>query len=186
MEQQRHFFFAAVVPDEIKKTMRGHCEQLKAVLPFRSWVYHEDLHITLAFLGATPTERLKKAIDNVAKVTKNFESFPMQITNLGIFGKKDEPRVLWAGMKESVELQSIRTKVYTGCLKAGFELETRPFRPHLTIARKWIGEELFQHRFLEKWLEIQPEPLDFRVEQIALYETDLNKIPKYKAIQMFT
>ncbi|MGG5252572.1 RNA 2',3'-cyclic phosphodiesterase [Neobacillus sp. SM06] len=186
MEQQRHFFFAAVIPDEMKKAMKAHCEQLKEVLPFRSWVYYEDFHITLTFLGGASSDRLQKAMDNVATAVKNFEPFPLQITNLGIFGKKDEPRVLWAGMKESSALQSIQTNVYSSCLDAGFELETRPFRPHLTIARKWIGEEPFQRQFLEKWAEIQPEPLEFNVQQIALYETHLNKLPKYEAVQMFT
>ncbi|XJZ26528.1 RNA 2',3'-cyclic phosphodiesterase [Bacillota bacterium Lsc_1132] len=185
MDQQRHYFFAAVIPEEIKKIMKGHCEQLKEAMPFRSWVYHEDLHITLVFLGTAPSNRLKTSVNNVEEAMRSFEPFTLKITKLGIFGKKEAPRVLWAGINESNQLQSIRAKVFSDCEEAGFKLETRPFRPHLTIARKWISEEPFQERFLERWTEIQPKPLEFRVEQIALYETHLNKIPKYEAVRIF-
>ncbi len=27
------------------------------------------------------------------------------------------------------------------CEENGFSLETRPYHPHITVARKWVGEE---------------------------------------------
>lgn len=186
MEQQRHFFFAVALPDGIKKIMKAHCEVLKEELPFRRWVFHEDLHITLAFLGAASPKRLARAIRNVEQAIGDFKAVHLQITRLGIFGKKESPRVLWADMESTEELQSLRTAVYNACEEAGFKLETRPFRPHITIARKWDGENSFLETLLDKWAEIQPDPIRFEVEQIALYETHLDELPKYKAVKIFS
>lgn len=166
--------------------MKENCEQLRESLPFRNWVYHEDLHITLAFLGGAADEELIRAVNNVEATMNDFAPFPLQIQQLGIFGKKESPRVLWADLKESSSLESIQKKVYQACGQAGFQLETRPFRPHLTLARKWMSEDDFEQKFLEKWAEIQPEPILFVVEQLALYRTHLNKIPKYEAIKILT
>ena len=75
--------------------------------------------------------------------------------------------------------------MFSACEEAGFELETRPFRPHITLARKWIGEEAFQQTLLEIWNELQSEPLAFQANEVVLYQTHLHKTPKYEAIQVF-
>jgi 2'-5' RNA ligase len=59
MDHQTHFFFAVSIPEETKLIMKKHCEQLKEKIPFSRWVHYEDIHITLAFLGGAPTEKLK-------------------------------------------------------------------------------------------------------------------------------
>lgn len=76
--------------------------------------------------------------------------------------------------------------MFAACGKAGFQLETRPFRPHITLARKWIGDEPFQTGMLERlWGELQPEPLQFEASEVVLYQTNLNKTPKYEAKTIF-
>ncbi len=59
MEQQTHYFFAVKLPEETKLILKSHIEKLKGILPFGRWVHHEDLHITLAFLGHAPVEKIK-------------------------------------------------------------------------------------------------------------------------------
>lgn len=186
MEQQKHFFFAAVIPEKTKNMMGERLLQLQNTLPFRNWVTPEDLHITLAFLGAAPEERLSKAIETVGESVNGFAPFSISIHQLGIFGKKESPRVLWADMNSSSQLQQIRTKVFSACEQVGFKLETRPFRPHVTLARKWSGEEPFQDLFLEQWKELQPDPITFTVSEIALYQTHLNRKPRYEAVNLFS
>ena len=182
MDQRTHFFFAVSIPEETKLMMKKHFEQLKEKIPFSRWVHYEDIHITLAFLGGAPTEKLKLAEKNVIGAVRDSESFTLKINNLGIFGRNDSPRVFWADIIESKELQALRKKVFIACEDAGFQLETRPFRPHITIARKWNGDEPFQTELLEIWKELQPEPLIFDAGHVVLYQTHMNKSPKYEAI----
>jgi RNA 2',3'-cyclic 3'-phosphodiesterase len=182
MNHQTHFFFAVSIPEETKLIMKKHCEQLKEKLPFSRWVHYEDLHITLAFLGSAPSEKLKMAEKNVIEAVRGSNSLKLAINKLGIFGRNDSPRIFWADTLENKELQVLRKKVFTACEDAGFELETRPFRPHITIARKWQGEEPFQSATLDSWKELQPEPLKFDASNVVLYQTHLDMTPKYEAI----
>jgi RNA 2',3'-cyclic 3'-phosphodiesterase len=180
MNKQTHFFFAIKMPLETKLIMQKYTEKLKEILPFSRWVHHEDLHITLAFLGNAPSEKLTSAMENVQATLSGSEGFMLEINKLGIFGKLDSPRIFWADTKESNELQVVRKKVFTACLDAGFQLETRPFKPHITLARKWIGDKPFQQNLLNVWAELQPEPLLFNVNEVVLYQTHLDKTPKYE------
>lgn len=185
MEHQTHFFFAVKIPEETKLIMKDHCEKLKVAFPFSRWVHYRDLHITLAFLGFAPPEKLSDAEKNVKEVLTHSESLKLQINKLGIFGKTDSPRIFWADTLENALLQQVRKKVFSACEKAGFQLETRPFRPHITLARKWVGENPFETQLLALWQEIQPEPLAFEATEVVLYQTHLNKLPKYEVKTVF-
>jgi 2'-5' RNA ligase len=185
MEHQAHFFFAVRIPEETKLIMKDHIEKLKEVIPFSRWAHHEDLHITLAFLGGAPPEKLAAAEKNVKEVIKDANALTLKVNRLGIFGNEDSPRVFWADTQESEELLLIRKKVFAACEKAGFQLETRPFRPHITLARKWSGVESFQKKVLDLWEELQYVPLAFEASDVILYQTHLNQTPKYEQITVF-
>jgi RNA 2',3'-cyclic 3'-phosphodiesterase len=185
MNQQTHFFFAVKIPDETKCILKKQSEKLKEILPFKRWVLHEDLHITLAFLGNAPVEKLSIAEDNVREALRKVKGFQLEMNKLGIFGKMESPRIFWVDTKESNDLQIVRKKVFTSCLEAGFQLETRPFKPHITLARKWTGDQPFHKNLLDVWNQFQLEPLAFKVNEIVLYQTHLDKTPKYEAIKIF-
>jgi 2'-5' RNA ligase len=186
VEQKTHFFFALKLPENIKLMLKQHCEMMKESLRFKSWVHHEDLHITLAFLGYAPPDKLKEAVKKVEEYIHATNSFNLKIDSPGIFGKQDHPRIFFADTDESNELQLVRQKVFSACQDAGFILETRPFRPHITLARKWAGEEPFQREMLEVWSQLQPEPIEFKASDISLYQTHLDRSPKYETIRLFS
>lgn len=185
MEQQTHFFFALQISDETKLKMKMIMNELKADFTFARWVNHQDLHITLAFLGHAPADKLQEAETKVAEALRNAISFKLEIDKIGFFGRADSPRVFWADTIESEQLIDIRKKVFSACESAGFLLEARPFRPHITLARKWAGEMPFDQNLLDNWKKIQPEPLEFLASNVVLYQTHLHKIPKYEAKTIF-
>ncbi|MCL6570929.1 MAG: RNA 2',3'-cyclic phosphodiesterase [Bacillus sp. (in: Bacteria)] len=186
MEQQTHFFFAVKIPEETKLIIKNHIEKLKEVIPFSRWVHHEDLHITLAFLGYAPTSMRDAAVNNVKEAIKAMDPLTLQITKLGFFGSMEAPRVFWADTEENDALQTVRKEVFLACEQAGFQLETRPFRPHITLARKWNGAIPLQRDVLnDLWDRIQPEPFQFEVRDVVLYKTHLNKTPKYEVVRVF-
>ncbi|MEH7181311.1 RNA 2',3'-cyclic phosphodiesterase [Neobacillus vireti] len=182
MNKQTHYFFAIKIPQETKLIMKKHRDRFKEILPFSTWVHHEDLHITLAFLGNAPAEKLSIAIENVREALRECKGFPLEINNLGTFGKVDSPRIFWANTRESNELREVREKVFKSCLEAGFQLETRPFKPHITLARKWTGDQHFHKRLLD---ELQPNPLLFQANEVVLYQTHLDQTPKYEVKEKY-
>jgi RNA 2',3'-cyclic 3'-phosphodiesterase len=185
MERHSHFFFAVRIPENTKLIMKDHMEKIKERVPFSRWVHYMDLHITLAFLGSASPDKLAEATKNVKAALIDEPALTLNINKLGFFGSVDSPRVFWADTEESHELNTIRQKVFSACEKAGFQLETRPFRPHITLARKWSGAHPFDKDMLDLWNELQPNPLLFLAGDVVLYQTHLNKTPKYEAINIF-
>jgi RNA 2',3'-cyclic 3'-phosphodiesterase len=185
MERHSHFFFAVRIPENTKLIMKDHMEKIKERVPFSRWVHYMDLHITLAFLGSASPDKLAEATKNVKAALIDEPALTLNINKLGFFGSVDSPRVFWADSEESHELKTIRQKVFSACEKAGFQLETRPFRPHITLARKWSGAHPFDKDMLDLWNELQPNPLLFLAGDVVLYQTHLNKTPKYEAINIY-
>lgn len=147
--------------------------------PFQKWVHPEDYHLTFAFLGSADQVKLEKAVENVRKGLIGFSSFSLKISSYGTFGRSDSPRIFWIGVEEEPRLHQLQQIIHKACNEAGFELETRPFRPHITIARKWKGEYPYP-----KGIESDID-LPFKADTVALYQTHLDRIPKYEAIETF-
>ncbi|MDZ5472573.1 RNA 2',3'-cyclic phosphodiesterase [Bacillus sp. 31A1R] len=183
MSKNTHYFYAVSLPSEAKRLLQEETNRLKEELSFSRWVHQEDYHITLAFLGFAPQEQLHKSIAIIEKKLKNNHSFPLLIQGLGTFGRNDSPRIFWADVEHKQALHNIRNEVYSACVEAGFELEKRPFKPHLTLARKWTGETSFNPESLMK-MDIAGIP--FEVTEVVLYQTHLDRTPKYEAVHTFS
>ncbi|MBM4762611.1 RNA 2',3'-cyclic phosphodiesterase [Bacillus sp. B15-48] len=183
-KSQSHYFYAVAIPDEIKTKLHKMNQKVQESCPFKRWVHNQDLHLTLAFLGAASEEKLAASIRNV-KDQLPIPAFTLSIDHLGVFGKIDSPRIFWAGIAEQQELAENRKKVFRACHLAGFELETRAFHPHITLARKWIGEFPFSKERLDELNPFLEHPIRFQVKNIVLYKTNIGKEPKYEAIKIF-
>ena len=185
MKNQTHFFYAIKIPDETKELLNLQCQKLKEHVIFKRWVHPQDLHITLAFLGHAPMDQLESSKKKVLDALSGSNEVSIEITKLGTFGSKESPRIFWAGMKENTELNQIRNQVFSACEKAGFQLESRPFKPHITLARKWAGEQPFRETLLDAWYSLQPIPIQFTATEVVLYETHMENTPKYEIKEVF-
>ncbi|HEY4554247.1 MAG TPA: RNA 2',3'-cyclic phosphodiesterase [Bacillaceae bacterium] len=181
-----HFFFALRLPAPIKEQLHHLSRHIQQAFPFKNWVHHEDYHITLAFLGNAPQDKLSEAIDRTAQALQELPAIALDINRTGFFGTAASPRILWAGAAESRWLQEVQEHVYTACTLAGFELDRRPFKPHITLARKWMGKGSFLPEKLEhhvaSHLPLQP----FHADEVVLYQTHLDRSPKYEIKESFT
>ncbi|WP_313799471.1 RNA 2',3'-cyclic phosphodiesterase [Cytobacillus sp.] len=184
MEQSTHFFFAVSLPEEVKKELHKQCLAIKERFPFQRWVHQEDYHITLAFLGAAAEDKLEKAKKLVMTALNGQKAFPLQINQLGVFGKVDSPRIFWADTAKEERLNTIRSIVFSACLEAGFKLETRAFKSHITLARKWVGNHPFEVKHLKNH-PFEKAPLAFQAKEVVLYQTHIDRIPKYEKIAAF-
>ncbi|WP_083413107.1 RNA 2',3'-cyclic phosphodiesterase [Bacillus massilinigeriensis] len=178
---ENHFFYALALPAEVKEEIGRRMEIMQSSLPFKKWVYPEDTHITLAFLGHAENVMLNASLEMAEARLSGFAAFPMEINVIGTFGS----RVFWAGLKHEEMLGKIRDTVYHICCEAGFQLEKRPFSPHITLARNWEGKEpLSTIQLMENDLFAQ-EPLKFEAKKVVLYKTRVGKVPKYESAHTF-
>ncbi|MBS4173866.1 RNA 2',3'-cyclic phosphodiesterase [Bacillus sp. FJAT-49736] len=171
-----HYFYALLLPQSIKEYLREKCDEIKCDFPFIRWVHQEDYHITLAFLGHATKEQLERADEYIQNAIYTAESFPLCLNEFGVFGRQESPRIFWANTFSSDSLNKLRKEVYDACVKTGFQLDPRPFKPHITLARNWSGEDRFQLEQLKQRLSVRQ---DFIAQYIVLYETHLDKTPKY-------
>ncbi len=184
MALNHHYFYAVKLPNEVKSFLNEWIQTKKSEFPFKNWVYPEDYHITLAFLGFVEENRLKNSIEATSEILAGEQSFSMVLNELGIFGAAKSPRIFWADVQRSERLMEIQKKVYNSCVKSGFELDKKPFRPHITLARKWVSDRSFNHDSLLR-IKDGGEEYSFQVKEIVLYESHVEKTPKYKEIVAF-
>ena len=100
---------------------------LKAQTVSGNFTRPENLHLTLAFIGeSSNVAAIRQVIDHAAG-----PPFEITVGGLGHFG-----RLYWAGIENSVVLASLAENLQRALRAAGFPIETRNFRPHITLARE--------------------------------------------------
>jgi RNA 2',3'-cyclic 3'-phosphodiesterase len=127
-------FIAIAIPEEIRAAVAAVLQEFRAVAPQAKWVRAENLHVTLKFLGETPAEKLGALQTALARVDSP-QAVQLDFRGLGFFPNEKRPRVIWAGMEASANLQALVADVDQATHRLGFPLEERPFTPHLTLAR---------------------------------------------------
>jgi 2'-5' RNA ligase len=179
--KKTHFFYALTLPDETKESLKQTSERIKTEFPFNKWLHHEDYHITLAFLGDAPEEMRQKSLEFVTDALVAVSRFDLHLNEMGIFGNKETPRILYAGVNPSEQLLNLQKKVYTACEEVGFTLDKKPFKPHITLARKFNGTD-FQLNRMQELADISNRTNRFRGAAVTLYQTQLGQAPSYQPI----
>ena len=100
------------------------------------WVRMDGLHLTLRFLGPTDPARVDALADAVRRTAAAAAPFDIVLSGAGGFPNSRRPRTLWVAAVEGVaELALLDAGVDREVARAGWELDRRPFVPHLTLAR---------------------------------------------------
>ena len=114
-------------------------------------VERENLHLTLKFLGDVREGLLPEVAKAVSETS--FRPFRMALRGVGVFPNLRRPRVIWAGITEGVEeLTAIFRDLEPRLVDLDFKPESRPFSPHITIARVRSGRN--RDRLIEEVLNI--------------------------------
>lgn len=128
--------FAAInLDDRARQAVHEAAAPLRKAIPDLGWVPAERLHLTVKFLGertAQDVPPLAAALDAVAVA---HTTFVLPLRGAGAFPNFRKPRVVWAGVEPEPRLELLQHDVESRCATLGYELEGRPFRPHLTLAR---------------------------------------------------
>src|SRR5262249_2876768 len=97
----------------------------------------EQLHLTLAFLGAVSATRTAELEALTRRVGAAWpRALPARQLRLARLAAGRKPQVLVALADEDAALASVAEVLRAGALAAGFSPDLKPFRPHVTVARK--------------------------------------------------
>lgn len=150
--KQLRLFFALWPDEEVRQSLALINHTLASqhsAKPMRP----ENFHITLAFLGNVPENSLECLVPMADAIL--FKRFDLKLDHLDIFPRA---QIIWAGLEnEPLELINLAEELHKGVLSCGIQLDTRPFKPHLTLMRK------------VKRLDVQPIiPVNWSVHDFCL------------------
>jgi len=97
------------------------------------WSEPGSLHVTLRFFGDI-REDIARDLDGELAALAPRRPFEIALEGVGAFGEGRDVHVLWAGVTESPELKHLAKACEAAARRAGLKAETRPWRPHLTLA----------------------------------------------------
>lgn len=112
-----------------------------------SWARPASIHLTTKFLGDMDEEVIDPLLVAVEQTIGSQIPVNVPLERLGAFPRPQSPRVLWVGPSENWErggeatrIAEIHGAIEQACEGLSFLRETRPFSPHLTLARIKVGE----------------------------------------------
>ena len=129
-------FIALELDESLQRFLENVMRRLAAQLPGVRWVDPAGIHLTLAFLGELSDEQLLAAKQAAGTAAQQIPPFEFRLKEPGIFGSQRQPRVIWMGIEEtSGNLFRLHGVLNRELELRGFEVDSRPFSPHLTLAR---------------------------------------------------
>jgi RNA 2',3'-cyclic 3'-phosphodiesterase len=139
-----------------------------------TWVSPENIHITLKFFGETRESDIPEISNILAAAATGFHSFSVELSGLGVFGSRYDPRVIWIGMHGAEPLSLLAKRIADGLKTIGMEPDRQNFVPHLTLGRikKVTDLKLFQ-KTMEKYRDIKL--YDCKIDKLILFESKLRK-----------
>lgn len=173
-------FVALDLPEPIKAQIAALQERS---LRGARWTKAAQWHVTLHFIGETEQ---RSQIEEVLQ-TVQAAAFEMRLRGVGTFPPKGKPRVLWAGIEAPPALQALHRSAGDALKTTGYTPETRPYKPHLTLAR--FKHEAPSAQDMRRYVERQERfaTESFPVEHFTLYESRLQPSgAKYLPIAKFS
>jgi len=127
---QKRLFFALWPEAAVRVALAATRQRFKPKLPAR-WIRPDHLHITLAFLGEVETGRLAAA--QAAAASVRAEAVELVLDRVEYWRK---PQILCLTPAAACPALERLAAGLAGQLQAaGFKLDKRPFRAHLSLAR---------------------------------------------------
>ena len=158
---------------------------LPLALPGLRRVKPENLHITLAFLGWTPDERLPDVTAAALEAAREVPRFTIAFDHAGRFPERGRPRVVWLGVGEGLEsVVRLGEGVYRGLRVRDLKFDDRPLAPHLTLARVADDASAPEARTVGVAVDgLEVPRMAFAVESLAVIQSVLSpKGPRYSAV----
>jgi len=146
-----------------------------------SWTQPASIHLTLKFLGDMDEQVIDPLLVVVEQAIGSQIAVNVPLERLGAFPRPQSPRVLWVGPLENWDrgaeakrIAEIHGAIEQACEGLGFLRETKPFSPHLTLARIRVGERQVGVALAKGGVLDRPLSLgSLAVESVVLMKSEL-------------
>jgi len=166
-------FFAIELTDDVQLLLDEAMASLRAEAPELAWLDPEKRHLTLKFLGDVADNSLPGLAAAADRAPAVHGPLEISIRDVGAFPNLRRARVVWIGVEQERRLELLHHDLEIECERAGFEVEGRPFRPHVTLARvrsPLPAERMRSFARVARSVRVQAT---VPVERITLFESTL-------------
>ena len=99
------------------------------------WVPLENIHVTIKFIGNLDSTHLAALQVDLSNALTPQQVFQIESNQIGAFPHKKNPRIIWLGIRYPIQMKRVFSLAETILKEYGYPVETRTFRPHLTLGR---------------------------------------------------
>ena len=178
MEQVRSFI-AIELPEAVKIGLSQLQARLKvSESPGVKWVDTGSIHLTLKFLGNVAIDRTGEITTAMEVAIQGISPFDLKVKELGVFPNLRRVQVVWVGISGEVDkLSQLQQHIESNLAQLGFAPESRPFAPHLTLARLRDRASLDERQRFGQFIAGTrfEEAYTFTVEAINLMKSQLTR-----------
>ncbi|MDH3286083.1 MAG: RNA 2',3'-cyclic phosphodiesterase [Acidobacteriota bacterium] len=137
----------------------------------------ENIHLTLRFLGDTPSSVAGHLGETLAGAVPPEAPVALRVRGVGVFPGAHRPRVLWAGLEGELDrLVALAQRIEEWAVAQGFRRNARPFRAHMTVARAGRGRAEVPEA-ARAGTALSPDFGPLIVDRISLYRSHLGSGP---------
>ena len=166
-------FYAIELGDQLLDLLDETTAPLRAEAPELAWVPRDKRHLTLKFVGDVEETAASKLVDAADRAAARQPPLEMRVRQIGAFPNFRRARVVWIGVEQEPRLELLHHDLEQACEREGFEVEGRPFRPHITLARVRTPLPVERMRGLARVARSVRERMTVPVEWITLFESTL-------------
>jgi RNA 2',3'-cyclic 3'-phosphodiesterase len=130
------------------------------------WTMPESWHITLQFLGNTDQKHCDCVLERLAEI--DAAAVWVQLGSLGFFNRAG---IFFVDVVSTPGLVALAERVVSATAPCGFVAETRPYHPHITLARAKGDGRSGAIRALEVRVPQGGKFAGFRAAEFLLYES---------------
>lgn len=162
--KKKKIFIEIAIPEGIKRSLMKKTAKWEN-LPVK-WMKKENLHITLSFIGYVDESVIPDICRRVGDSVKNIESFEINFDGIELGPDRENPKIIWANGKESLELGKLNEAVEKALNM--YPQKHKEYRPHITLGRirklKW--DEMAKKPIIDEKINIA-----MTVENVLIMES---------------
>lgn len=128
-------FLAISPPPHVRTAIWNATTPVREAWPEVSWVAEPRIHLTLKFLGEQSDAAVAPLADAMRTIARSHAAPLVRVGGVGAFPSFRRPHVVWIGVDPEPRLELLHHDIEVACDLLGYEIDGRPFRPHLTIGR---------------------------------------------------
>ena len=182
-EKRIRLFVAVEVPEHQRRALNEAMGDVRDPAWGGRWTTPAAQHVTLKFLGWTPSDRVEAVGSAIEIVARSNRGAPVALGAVGAFPSMRRARVLWVGLEDPAELLArLAADLDRAMEPLGYAVEQRAFTPHLTLARFKSPVRLEGLVPVRPWGRLDP----FDIAAVTLYRSRFHPSgARYEALSSF-